>query len=67
MPVFMGYEREIFCRIARRGCLAMVPIANIAAGVLLANSKFPSASIAFAIALGLSFALALLERDATPA
>lgn len=67
MPVFMGYESDVFRRIARRGCLAMVPIANIAAGVLLANGKFPSASIAFAIALGLSFALAYLERSPRPA
>lgn len=67
MPVFMGFERDIFRRIARRGCAAMVPIANIAAGVLLANSKFPSASIAFTIALGLAFALSRLERTLNPA
>ncbi|MDG4576778.1 MAG: hypothetical protein P9C36_10350 [Defluviicoccus sp.] len=67
MPVFMGYERDIFRRIARRGCAAMVPIANITAGVLLANSKFPSASIAFTVALGLAFMLAHLERTPNPA
>ncbi len=67
MPVLMGCKRDIFRRIARRACAAMVPIANIAAGVLLANSKFPSATIAFSVALGLAFVLAHLERTANPA
>lgn len=67
MPMFMGLERDDVLHFARRGCTAMVPIANIAAGVLLANSKFPGASLAFAVAMALSFAVARIERGLTTA
>lgn len=67
MPMFMGWEREDVLRAARRGCTAMVPIANIAAGVLVANSKFPGASIAFTIVIALSFVVSRIERGMTTA
>jgi hypothetical protein len=56
-------RRTSLCRIARRICHALSPIANITTGVLLANDKFDKVSIPLLTAVCVSVLIGYLDNE----